>query len=182
MGKFRKKAKGRYINKNACNEEINFPLIKIVLPDEWWAKEVSSKEWLKIAQSYWLDLVLISETSKPPLCKIIDYWKFLYDLKKKDNKKNKSQAKTEIKWIRLSLNIWEHDFNLKAKQAIWFLEDKNSVKVEIRFKWREMSYQEMWVERMKEFAEMVKDYWKIDQAPKLNWRKILMSIVPVRKK
>lgn len=182
MAKFRKRAKGRYLQKNACNEEIKFPKIKIILPEEWWVKEVSSKEWLQIAEEHWLDLVLISENSNPPLCKIVDYWKFLYDLKKKENKKNKTQNKTEIKWIRLSLNIWEHDFNLKVKQAIWFLEDKNKLKVEIRFRWREMAYQDMWVERMKEFAEALKDFWKIDQEPKLNWRKIFMSITPTKKK
>jgi len=182
LAKFRKRAKGRYINKNACNEEINFPLVKVVLPENEWVKEVTSKEWLKIAESYWLDVVLISETSNPPLCKIVDYWKFLYDSKKKDNEKNKAQTKTEIKWIRLSLNIWEHDFQMKAKQAIWFLEEKNSVKVEIRFKWREMSYQDMWIEKMKEFAERLKEYWKIDNEPKFSWRKVFMSIVPIKKK
>ena len=182
MAKFRKRARGRSLNKNACNEEINFPLIKIILPEEEWVKEVSSREWLKIAGWYWLDLILISETSKPPLCKIVDYWKFLYEQKKKDNEKNKTQSKTEIKWIRLSLNIWEHDFQMKVKQAKWFLEDKNSVKVEIRFKWREMAYQAMWVERMNEFAEALKEFWKVDQKPKLAWRKTFMSVIPIKKK
>ena len=182
MAKFRKRAKGRYLNKNACNEEIKFPLIKIILPEEEWVKEISSREWLKIAQERNLDLVLLSETSKPPLCKIVDYWKFLYELKKKDNEKNKTQNKTEIKWIRLSLNIWEHDFQLKVRQAIWFLEERNNVKVEIRFKWREMAYTSMWVERMEEFAKAIEEVWKIDQRPKVAWRKIFMSLMPTKKK
>lgn len=182
MAKFRKRAKGRYLDKGTCNEDIKFPQIKVILPEDWWAKEVSKNEWLKLAESYWLDLVLISESANPPICKIIDYWKFLYEQKKKDNEKNKKQTKTEIKWIRLSLNIWEHDFQMKVKQAIWFLEDKNSVKVEIRFRWREMAYQDMWKERMIEFAEALKEYWKIDQAPAVHWRKGWMTIIPTKKK
>lgn len=182
MAKFRKRAKGRYLDKGTCNEDIKFPQIKVILPDNEWAKEVSRNEWLKLAESYWLDLVLISESANPPICKIVDYWKFLYEQKKKDNEKNKSQTKTEIKWIRLSLNIWEHDFQMKVKQAIWFLEDRNNVKVEIRFRWREQAYTDMWIERMNEFAEALEDHWKIDQQAKIHWRKGSMLIIPNKKK
>jgi translation initiation factor IF-3 len=71
---------------------------------------------------------------------------------------------------------------MKVKQAIWFLESRNSVKVEIRFRWREMAYQDMWIERMNEFAEALSEYWKVDQEAAVHWKKWSMSIIPLKKK
>jgi len=181
LAKFRRRARARQLPKSKINEDIPYNSLKVVLPDEW-IKEMSKRDALNLAESEWLDLVLISDTSKPPICKIVDYWKHLYDLKKKENIKNKNQQKTETKWIRLSMSIWDHDLGIKAKQAKEFLEEKNSVKVTVQFRWRELSHKDLWIEKMKQFAEILSEVWQIDQTPKMQWRQANMLITPLRKK
>lgn len=180
MAKFRRRAKARQLPTAKTNEDIRYNLLKVVV--DWGAKEMSKSEALSLASAQWLDLVLVSESSKPPICKIIDYWKYLYELKKKESQKHKNQQKTEVKWIRLSMSIWDHDLEIKAKQSKEFLESKNSVKVTMQFKWREMSHTDIWIEKMKKFAESLSEVWQVDQKPSMQWRQANMLVTPLRKK
>ena len=181
MAKFRRRARARQLPKSKINNDISYDILKVVLSDDW-IKEMSKKEALLLAESEWLDLVLVSDTSLPPICKIVDYWKHLYDLKKKENVKNKNQQKTEVKWIRLSMAIWDHDLDIKVKQAKEFLESKNSVKVTVQFRWRELSHTDLGIEKMIKFSDALSEFWQVDQMTKMQWRQANMLITPLRKK
>lgn len=179
MSKFRKKATGRYISFKR-NREIKPWLIKVVLPDWEWVQEMDRDKAIDIAESQWLDLVLISLNTKPPLCKIIDYWQYLYEQKKKDNIKNKKE-KGETKWIRLTFNIWQHDFEVKLKQAREFIEEKHSVRICLQFKWRELSHKSLWIEKVTRFIEALQDVSKVEKEPQLQWKQIISLLTPTKK-
>lgn len=181
MGKYRRRATGRY-EEYKRNNEIKFKNIRIVLWEWKWVQDLTRDEAMAIAQSQWMDLVLISPWTTPPICKIIDYWQFLYDQKKKENAKNKNNKKSEIKWIRLTINIWKHDFDIKVKKAKEFLEEKNFVKATMQFKWRELSHSNIWLAKMKEFAECLSDIAKIEQEPRMQWRQVTLLLTPWKSK
>ena len=181
MGKFRKRATGRY-EEYKRNQDIKFKYVRVVLWENEWTKDMSKEEAMVIAEEKWLDLVLISPWSNPPICKLIDYWQFLYQQKKKDNVKHKNNKKSEIKWIRLTFNIWIHDFEIKLKKAREFLEEKNFVKITLQFKWRELTHSQLWMDKIKEFIEKLKDVWKAEQDPTIQWRQVSLLLTPCKSK
>jgi translation initiation factor IF-3 len=142
---------------------------------------MTRNEALSEARKKDLYLVLVSDNPKAPTCNIIDYWKFLYEQKKKDNEQRKKVHKVEIKWIRLSLKIWENDLQTKLKQSIWFLEEKNIVKISMSFRWRELGYTEMWAEKIEKFCKDLEEYWKKDWEIKRQWRQISITLSPKKK-
>ena len=182
MGKFRRRATWRYQDNFKRNEEIRIENIRVVLPDDWWVKDMRKSEALAIAKEAWVDLVLISPNTNPPICKIIDYWQFLYEQKKKENLKHKNNKQSEVKWIRLTFNIGQHDFDIKVKKARQFLEEKNFVKVNLMFRWREVMHAELWMEKVTKFIEELSDVWKVEQAPVRQWRTISALILPAKTK
>ncbi|MBP7103112.1 MAG: translation initiation factor IF-3, partial [Bacteroidales bacterium] len=127
---FQKKEQPHKINKEITS------LVVRVITENGESKIVSLKEALEIANQLDLDLVEISPQTNPPVCKVIDYQKFLYNLKKKQKDIKAKTAKVTIKEIRLGPNTDDHDFNFKVKHAIGFLEEGNKVKVDVFFKGR----------------------------------------------
>ena len=180
LGKFRRRATGRY-EEYKRNAEIKFKDIRVVLEGKW-VKDMTREEAMSIAESQWMDLVMISPWAKPPICKIIDYWQFLYQQKKKENVKHKNNKKSEIKWIRLTINIGKHDFDIKVKKAKEFLEEKNFVKATMQFKWRELAHSSLWLEKMKEFAQCLSEVAKVEQEPKMQWRQLTLLLTPWKSK
>jgi translation initiation factor IF-3 len=137
---------------------------------------------LKMAQDQDLDLVEIS-SGNPPVCKIIDYQKFLYEKKKKDKEQKKKQKanQVQIKEIRLTPNTDEHDFNFKLKHAENFLNDNNRVLVSVFFKGREIKYKEQGEIILLRFAEGLKNIGSPENLPKLEGKRMLMMMKPVKK-
>jgi len=128
-----------------------------------------------------LDLVEISPTANPPVCKIIDYKKFLYEQKKKQKDIKAKAAKVIVKEIRLSPNTDEHDFNFKLKHTIKFLEDGAKVKVDVFFKGRSILYKEQGEIILLKFADAIMEFGKIEQLPKLEGKRMIMIVSPKKK-
>ena len=137
---------------------------------------------LKIAEELGLDLVEISPKANPPVCKIIDYKKFLYDKKKKEKEAKANSVKVVVKEIRLGPNIDDHDFNFKLKHAINFLEDGNKVKVDVFFRGRAIIYKEKGEIVLLRFANELEEYALVERMPKLEGKRMIMILTPKKKK
>ncbi len=133
---------------------------------------------MNIAENLGLDLVEISPTASPPVCKVVDYKKFLYELKKKQKEIKAKTAKVIVKEIRLGPNTDEHDFNFKLNHAIKFLKEGAKVKVDVFFKGRSIIYKEKGELILLKFAQSIVDYGKIEQMPKLEGKRMIMIIIP----
>jgi translation initiation factor IF-3 len=136
------------------------------------------KEAIEMAEDQGLDLVEISPAASPPVCKIVDYKKFLYERKKKQKEIKAKTAKVVVKEIRLGPNIDDHDFNFKLKHAIKFLEDGAKVKVDVFFKGRMIIYKEKGELVLLKFAQELEDYGKVERLPKLEGKRMIMIIAP----
>lgn len=139
---------------------------------------MSARDAQKIADDKNLDLVKISPNAKPPVCKLMDYSKYKFDLAKKEKEAKKKQKVVETKEVRLSPSIDTHDVETKVKNAIKFLKAGNKVKVSIRFRGREMARQDAAIEIMQNFAEKVSEFGQIEKEPKLEARTMAMFIGP----
>lgn len=139
---------------------------------------MSARDAQKLADEKNLDLVKISPQAKPPVCKIMDYSKYKFDLAKKEKEARKKQKTISVKELRLSPNIDVHDVQVKVKNAIKFLKDGNKVKISIRFRGRELSRKDVAVDIMKDFAEQVSEYGVIDKQPKMEARTMAMFLAP----
>jgi translation initiation factor IF-3 len=133
---------------------------------------------LDIAKDLGLDLVEISPNASPPVCKIIDYKKYLYEQKKKQKEIKAKSAKVIIKEIRLGPNIDDHDFNFKLKHAQKFLQDGAKVKVDVFFKGRSIIYKEKGEIILLRFAQELEEFGKVENLPKMEGKRMIMIIVP----
>ncbi|PKM73775.1 MAG: translation initiation factor IF-3 [Firmicutes bacterium HGW-Firmicutes-16] len=133
---------------------------------------------MDIAMQKDLDLVKISPTSNPPVCKIMDYGKFRFEQAKKDKEAKKNQHIVEVKEIRMSPGIGENDFNVKLKSTQKFIIDGDRVKVSVRFKGRQMAHTNLGEVLLKEFAEKCTEYAVLDKEPKLEGRNMSMFLSP----
>ena len=140
---------------------------------------MSTTEALKRAEEKGLDLVEVAPLAKPPVCKIMDYGTYLYNLKKQ--KKNQTKVKkTETKTVRLSIRTDKHDLEVKAKKAHQFLGDRNPIKVVVIFKGREITHKDLGFSKMDEFYKLVEDVATIDQEPKMQGYQMIMMLKPTK--
>lgn len=130
------------------------------------------------AENRKLDLVKIAPKAKPPVCKIMDYGKYKYEMAKKEKEARKKQKTITVKEIRLTPNIEEHDLNVKARKAIEFLEDEDKVKVSVRFRGREMGHTDIGKEVLNNFYKITEDVGTIEKRPRLEGRNMVMYIGP----
>jgi translation initiation factor IF-3 len=137
---------------------------------------------LKMAEAQGLDLVEISPTVDPPVCKIIDYNKFLYDKKKKEKEMKAKSKVSEVKEIRFTPNTDDHDFDFKAKHAEGFLKDGNKVKAYVQFKGRAIQFQERGQLLLLKFAERLGEVGILENLPKMEGRRMLAMFAPKGKK
>lgn len=142
---------------------------------------MSKSEAQRIADFRNLDLVNISPAAKPPVCKIMNYGKYRFDMIKKDKESKKAQKVIEVKEIRLSQTIDVGDINTKAKHARTFLEDGNKVKVTLKMYGRQLSHPEISVEVLNGFFELVKDIAVVDKKPTTEGRAVTMMLSPLKK-
>ncbi len=139
---------------------------------------MSPRDALRLAQERDLDLVKVAPQAKPPVCKILDYGKYRFEMQKKEKEARKNQKVVELKEIRLSLNIDTNDFNTKVNQALKFLQQGHKVKVSIRFRGREMAHTNLGIDVEKRFAEALEGKAVIDKQPKLEGRSMMMFLSP----
>lgn len=136
---------------------------------------------LEIARSVGLDLVEIAAGAVPPVCKVVDYKKFLYDQKKKQKELKAKQSKVVVKEIRFGPHTDDHDFNFKKNHAIKFLGDGAKVKAFVFFRGREIVFKEQGEMLLLRFAQELEEYGKPEQLPALDGKKMIMIIVPKKK-
>jgi len=136
------------------------------------------RDALTIAADLGLDLVEISPSANPPVCKVMDYKKFLYEQKKKQKEIKAKSAKVVVKEIRLGPNTDDHDFDFKLKHAIKFLQDGSKVKVDVFFKGRSIIYKDKGEYILLRFAQELDEYGKVERLPKLEGKRMIMIIAP----
>lgn len=142
----------------------------------------SLQEALKLAADLELDLVEISPNAEPPVCKIIDYQKYIYQQKKRAKEIKSNASKVVIKEIRFGPNTDEHDFQFKLKHAQGFLEEGSKVKAFVFFKGRSILFAEQGEKLLLRFAVELEDYGKAEQMPKLEGKRMIMMLAPSKKK
>ncbi len=161
------------------NEEIRDKEIRVVDSDGTMLGIMPTQEAQKLAEEKNLDLVMIAPNAAPPVCKITDYSKSLFEQAKREKEARKNQKQISLKEIRLSATIEDHDFEFKMKNACKFLQGGNKVKVSIRFRGREMRYTSTGQEVMAKFAEAVKEFGTMEKQPRLDGRSMMMVLNPV---
>ncbi|MBO7143796.1 MAG: translation initiation factor IF-3 [Salinivirgaceae bacterium] len=166
---------------NRINEEIRVPKVRLV-GDNVEQGIYSIRDALRIAEEQGVDLVEISPNADPPVCKVIDYSKFLYALKKKQKEMKANASKVVIKVIRFGPQTDEHDFNFKKNHAIKFLEEGAKVKVYVFFKGRSILFKDQGELVLLRLANELEDYGKVEQLPTLEGKRMIMTIVPKKKK
>ncbi|HMK19635.1 MAG TPA: translation initiation factor IF-3 [Chitinophagaceae bacterium] len=177
--------RGRFVPRKEAEHRINnfirVPQVRLV-GENVEVGVYNTQDALRMAQDQQLDLVEISPTADPPVCKIIDYNKFLYDKKKKE-KEMKAKSKTaELKEIRFTPNTDDHDFDFKAKHAENFLKDGNKVKAYVQFKGRAIQFQERGQLLLLKFAERLNEFGTLESMPKMEGRRMLAMFAPKGKK
>ena len=169
-------------NELEINEQIRDKEIRLIGADGALMGIMSPRDALKMAIDKDLDLVKVAPQAKPPVCKILDYGKYRFEMQKKEKEAKKNQKVVEIKEIRLSLNIDTNDFNTKVNQAAKFLQQGHKLKVSIRFRGREMAHTSLGLDVRKRFAEALEGKAVIDKQPKLEGRSMMMFMSPVPNK
>ena len=160
------------------NEEIRDKEIRLIGADGGQLGVMSAAEAQHYADEAGLDLVKISPTAVPPVCKLMDYGKFRFEQTKKEKEAKKNQRVIEVKEIRMSPGIDTNDFNTKLKNAQKFLADGDRVKVSVRFRGREMAHTNIGEVLLKDFAEKCAEIANMDKAPKLEGRNMHMFLSP----
>lgn len=165
-------------NELMINEEITDKEVRLVDDDGTMIGVVTSVEAKRMAEAKTLDLVKISPNAAPPVCKIMDYGKFIFEKAKKEKEAKKKQKIVSIKEIRLSPTIEEHDFNFKTKNALKFLNEGDKVKVSVKFRGREINYSSVGLKTLQRFAAAVEEVGQIEKPARLEGRNMVMVLNP----
>ena len=163
-------------NQYRVNEQIHVREVRIVGEDG--STVVPTRQALDMARQQGVDLVEISPNAQPPVCRIIDYSKFLYQQKKKAKELKAKQVKVEVKEIRFGPQTDDHDYNFKLKHAKEFLEDGNKVRAYVFFRGRSILFKEQGEVLLLRFANDLEEYGKVEQMPRLEGKKMFLFIAP----
>lgn len=165
------------------NDRIRDNELRLIGHDGEQIGVVSREQALEAAERAGLDLVLVSPGAKPSVARIMDYGKYKYEQQKKEREQRKNQKTIDVKEIRLSPTIDEHDFNTKLKQGRKFLDkDGDKVKVSIRFRGRAITHKDIGREVLERFAEETKDVGEVEQKAKMDGRSMFLMIAPKSEK
>ena len=160
------------------NEEIRAREVRVITADGEQLGIMSGRAAQQLAVERHLDLVEIAPTAKPPVCKIMDYGKFRYEQQKREKEARKKQKTFDIKEVKLRPGIEDHDFNVKYKNAVRFLEDGDKVKVTIMFRGRELSHPELGEVLLNKMAKQLKEIAVVERVPKLEGKNMIMIVAP----
>jgi len=161
------------------NEEIRDAQVRVISDSGEQLGIMSGKEALGLAVGKGMDLVKISPNAEPPVCKIMDYGKYKFELAKREKENRKNQKTVNTKEVQLSPSIDTNDFNTKCNHAIRFLKSGDKVKVAVRFRGREITHTEIGETLLRRFAENVKEVGNMDKPPKLEGRNMVMFLSPL---
>ena len=168
--------------KALVNDEILSDPVRLILSDGGQQGIVSLEEARGLADESKLDLVLISPDAEPPVCKIMDFGKHVFELKKQKAANKKKQKVIHIKEMKFRPGTEEGDYQVKLRNLIRFLEDGDRAKVSLRFRGREMAHQELGAEMMMRIKEDLLEYGSVDQDPKMEGRQLTMVLAPLKNK
>jgi translation initiation factor IF-3 len=160
------------------NDEIRVKEVRLIGVDGEQLGIKLTREAMQMAVDANLDLVNVAPTAKPPVCRIMDYGKYRYELQKKEKEARKNQKIVDIKEIRLSATIDEHDFQTKLRNAVKFLNDGDKVKASVRFRGREIAHAEIGKKVLDRLAVEVAEIAALERAPKLEGRSMIMILTP----
>jgi translation initiation factor IF-3 len=160
------------------NDEIRVKEVRLIGADGEQLGIIPIREALQLAMDANLDLVNVAPTAKPPVCRVMDYGKFRYEMQKKEKEARKNQKIVDIKEIRLSASIDEHDFQTKLRNAVKFLNDGDKVKASVRFRGREIAHSEIGRRVLERLATETAEIAAQERAPKLEGRSMIMILTP----
>ena len=160
------------------NERIRFPKIRAIDNDGTQLGIISPQEALRIAEEKELDLVLVSDKADPPVCRIMDYGKYKFELEKKAREQRKKQHTADVKEVKMRYKIEDHDYQVRVNQAIRFLKDGDKVKATITFRGREIQHSDLAEELLKRMATDLEAIAEVQQAPKREGRNMMMLLSP----
>jgi translation initiation factor IF-3 len=163
------------------NDKIRAPEVRLIGADGDNVGVVSPQSAVEMAEAAGLDLVEISPNANPPVCKIMDYGKYKYEQQKRESEARKKQKVIEVKEVKFRPNTDTHDYDVKMRNVLKFLEKGDKVKVTLRFRGREMAHQDLGRELLNRVAEDVKEVGKVENMPKMEGRQMIMIIGPVTK-
>ncbi len=163
------------------NEKIRAPEIRLIGAEGENVGVVSPQRGMELAEQAGLDLVEISPNATPPACKIMDFGKFKYETQKREAEARKKQKTIEVKEVKFRPNTDVHDYDVKMKNVVKFLEKGDKVKVTLRFRGREMAHQNLGRDLLERVAEDVKEIGKVENMPKMEGRQMIMMIGPLTK-
>ncbi|MBR8827186.1 MAG: translation initiation factor IF-3 [Gomphosphaeria aponina SAG 52.96 = DSM 107014] len=160
------------------NERIRFPQIRVIDGNGAQIGIISPKEALTLAEEQGLDLVLVSDTAEPPVCRIMDYGKFKFEQEKKAREARKKQHTADVKEVKMRYKIDEHDYQVRVNQAQRFLKSGDKVKATITFRGREIQHANLAEELLSRMANDLQELGEVQQAPKREGRNMMMLIAP----
>ena len=160
------------------NEEIDVPTVRLIDHNGEQAGIVSVEEAQRMADDVGLDLVEVAADSDPPVCKLLDYGKFKYEAQKKASEARKRQKTFDVKEIKMRPGINRHDYDVKMRNILKFLEEGDKVKVTLRFRGREMVHQDIGMRVLQRVQDDLGDLVKIEQWPRLEGRQMTMVMSP----
>ncbi|MBU3146500.1 translation initiation factor IF-3 [Clostridium sp. CF012] len=173
----------KIISKNKdfmMNEEIRHSEVRVIGADGSALGILNTKDALKQAEEKDMDLVMMSPTAKPPVCRIMDFGKFIYEQQKKEKEAKKKQKVVNLKEIRLNATIEDHDIAIKASNAKKFLLDEDKVKITIRFKGRQIENTKVGYKILSSFVEKIGDVYIVEKAARQEGRNMIMILAPKR--
>lgn len=168
-------------SEHRINLQIRVPKVRVVT-DGKGIEEMDTKTAIRLAEEAGLDLVEVSPNQDPPVCKIIDYGKYKYEQQKKKKEQAKNQHVIHIKEIKLKPKIGDHDYDIKVKHGIEFLDKGDKVKFSLRFRGREMAHPELGMKIMDRVVKDVEEVGVVEAPAKMEGRQIIMVIAPKPKK
>ncbi len=170
------------VQRPRVNEEITAPQVRVVEADGKMIGIMSIDEALQLAEDRGLDLVEVAPQANPPVCKIMDFGKYQYELQKREKLKRRQQQQQQLKELRFKINTDKHDFDFKVRHAREFLEAGHRVKATVIFRGREMLHQDSGVELLQRFVDAVSDIAKVEHPIKSEKRHMYVILVPESKK
>ena len=160
------------------NERIRFPKIRVIDAERSQLGIMTPEEALGLANEQGLDLVLVSETADPPVCRIMDYGKYKFEQDKKAREAKKKQHTADVKEVKMRYKIEEHDYNVRVKNAERFLKSGDKVKATITFRGREIQHANLAEELLQRMAKDLEEFAEVQQAPKREGRNMMMLLAP----
>ena len=183
-------AAGQFVHLNFCrrcieinselrvNDRIRAKEVRLISADGSQVGIISTADAMRLSEEKGLDLVEVAPQANPPVCKIMDYGKYKYEQAKKSRKAKKNQNVMNVKEVQMGLKIETHDFNVKLRMARRFLENKDKVKVRVKFRGRELMHKELGYGLMKRIIDGIEDLGRVESKPKMEGRNMFMILTP----